>query len=143
MQLSLNQEELWTLQQLVRRAQGNPDYGAAWDKDDMRLIQSGILALEGQSPESEYRLECSEGLLWQIEAQVPQSLDLGRTNRGRVILSKVFKLLDEEAEDVLTPLPAIYRRHFPNSLDYPLDDPNNHTDEDYPADSYVAGAPTR
>ena len=139
MQLSLNTEELWTLQQLIRRAQGSPDYGEAWDRDDMRLIHSGLLALEGRPPEDEYKIDCTEELLWQIEAQVPQSLDLGRSNRGRAILLKVFKLLDEEAEDVLTPIPAVYFKgfHLPDFPDEPLtshfpyDDPNNHTDEDY------------
>ena len=128
MQLSLTLEELWTLQHLMRRAQGSPDYGVVWDRDDMRLIHSGLLALEGKPPEDEYRLECTEGLLWQIEAQVPQSLDLGRSNRGRNILLKVMKLLDEEAESVLTPIPAAFRGAI---FSDPIDDPNDHTDEDY------------
>ena len=128
MQLSLTLEELWTLQHLVRHGQGPPDYGVVWDRDDMRLIHHGLLALDGKPPEDEYRLECTEGLLWQIEAQVPQSLDLGRSNRGRTILLKVMKLLNEEAESVLTPVPEIF---WGAMFSDPVNDPNDYADEDY------------
>ena len=128
MELVLNLDELWTIQQLIRRAQGSPDYGECWGRDDMRLIQQGILGLTAEPVDNVgWGLPVTEGLLWQIEAQVPQSLDLGRTNMGRNILMKVFALLNKEEEDVLTPIGSPFVNAFGD------DDPNDYDSDDaYP-----------
>ena len=128
MELVLTLDELWTLQQLVRRAQGSPDYGECWDQEDMRMIQQGILALTSPTDEQVsqvglplgWALPASEGLLWQIEAQVPQTLDLGRSNIGRSILMKVFALMNKEEEDVRTPIGIPFINAFGD------DDPNDY-----------------
>ena len=89
-------EELWAIQQLVRRTD---QQGRVWDQADMSEVHRGILALTG-STTFFCIIALSEEFLWWIEAQVPQHFDLGRSNRGRNILVKVFHALhDKEKEE--------------------------------------------
>jgi len=105
MVLPLTYEELWWVQNLVRQADRQ---GAPWDRDDMAEVHRGLLRLHGQPAAATWPIPASIGFLWQIENQVPQSLDLGRSNLGRSILMKVFRALHEEGgsyEDI----PAVFR----------------------------------
>ena len=101
-------DELWLIQQLVRETN---NYGAEWDRDDMMHVHAAILNLLGRPSTDTEILDMNEGFLWQIENQVPQNLDLGRSNIGRSILSKVFKALQvvEEQEDAPEDVPAVFR----------------------------------
>lgn len=119
--LSLNLEELWVVQQLVRDSQ---DLGAEWDKDDMKMVHAAILFLQGKDAFTTIDIECSDGLLWQMENQIPQTLDLGRTNRGRDILLKVFAAIQvTEEETYEEPIPDVFRRSF-GDADPCEDDPS-------------------
>lgn len=105
--LSLTCEQWWWVQGLVRRSdhQGEP-----WDREDMGRIHQAILELQGGPAGATAAMEVSLGLLWQIEAQVPQSLDLGRSNLGRTILLAVFHALHDGAEEVgYEDVPACFR----------------------------------
>lgn len=109
--LSLTLEELWFIQQLVRRTD---HLGEPWDREDMRKVHAGILAQQ-----AEYVLDLSEGFWWQVENQIPQTLDLGRSNLGRMILMKVFAVLSMEVEH--EPVPAVFR----DAGDYADDSPDS------------------
>ncbi len=105
MKILLSLEELWFVQQLVRRTD---HLGEPWDRDDMRKVHSSILLLTNKPPDTEHELDVSDGFLWQMENQVPQTLDLGRSNIGRRILVKVFAALNSEV-GYEEPIPAIFR----------------------------------
>ena len=107
--LTLTLEELWAIQQLVRETD---NLGEEWDKDDMKRIHGAILTLIGQQPNTTEDLEASDGLLWQIENQVPQSLDLGRSNLGRSILLKVFTAIQSMEEVYEEPIPDVFRNAY-------------------------------
>ena len=113
MKISLGLEELWFVQQLVRRTD---HLGEPWDREDMRKVHNGILSLAARSPDAEHELDVSDGFLWQMENQVPQALDLGRTNIGRRILVKVFAALNLEV-GYEEPIPAIFRDFDPGPDD--------------------------
>ena len=127
--LSLSLEEFWVIQHLVRDTQ---DQGAEWDQPDMKRIHSAILSHIGKQPDATEDLEVGEGLLWQIENQVPQTLDLGRSNIGRSILLKTFKAIQEleETDDDVEPIPSAFRNAYA-SADSPSPD-------DYPREAGVA-----
>ena len=117
--LTLTLEELWVIQQLVRETD---DLGAEWDKDDMKRIHGAILTLTGQQPNTTEDLEASDGLLWQIENQVPQSLDLGRSNLGRNILLKVFTAIQSMEEVDEESIPDVFRNAYSGEDDTESDD---------------------
>ena len=102
--LTLTCEEWWWVQNLVRRTD---HLGEVWDREDMARIHGAILALTGGPAAATHALEVSDGLLWQIEAQVPQTLDLGRSNLGRHILLAVMRAL--QRTEVRDELPAVFR----------------------------------
>ena len=118
-QLTLTLEELWVIQHLVRETD---DLGAEWDKDDMKRIHGAILTLTGQQPEATEDLEAGDGLLWQIEHQIPQTLDLGRSNLGRSILLKVFAAIQSMEEDHEEPIPDVFRNAYASEDDTESDD---------------------
>ena len=119
-QLTLTLEELWVIQHLVRETD---DLGAEWDKDDMKRIHAAILNLVGRSGLDTEELEASDGFLWQIENQVPQTLDLGRTNVGRSILLKVFAAIQSlEEADYEEPIPDVFRNAYSSEDDTEPDD---------------------
>ena len=117
--LTLTLEELWAIQQLVRETD---NLGEEWDKDDMKRIHGAILTLIGQQPNTTEDLEASDGLLWQIENQVPQSLDLGRSNLGRSILLKVFTAIQSMEEVYEEPIPDVFRNAYSGEDDPESDD---------------------
>ena len=104
--LAVTREEAWWVSHLVRRTD---HLGEVWDREDMAKLHAAILALQGQPPDAEYQLDVGEGFLWQVEAQVPQTLDLGRSNIGRRILLKVFAALSVQKEGNHEPVPAVFR----------------------------------
>ena len=120
MKICLSLEELWFVQQLVCRTD---HLGEPWDRDDMRKIHNGILAVSAQQQEAEHEVDVSEGFLWQMENQVPQTLDLGRSNIGRRILLKVFAALNLEVV-CEEPIPGIFRDYDPGADDA---GPNGHS----------------
>jgi hypothetical protein len=125
MKVSLGIEELWFIQQLVRRTD---HLGEPWDREDMRRIHVAILEAITK-PNEEVEVELGEGFWWLVENQVPQTLDLGRTNLGRRILIKVFAALsgtEEEEDDI----PAVFR-----DSDYDADDRT----DDSPGEAGEAG----
>lgn len=91
-------EELWLIQEKVRQ---HDHQGQAWNRDDMGRIHQAIISLNGNMNDTR-EVDLSVGFLWCVEAQVSQREDLGRTDRGRVILRKVFSVLhngDQGDED--------------------------------------------
>lgn len=127
--LALTQEQWWWVQNLVRRTdhQGEP-----WDRDDMAAVHKAIVSLVDAYPDKQAALEVSTGFLWQIENQVPQSLDLGRSNMGRKILIEVFRALHhEEGAEYVTAIPDVFR------------DANTHEDDTGTDDSAGAKAEPR
>jgi hypothetical protein len=104
--LSLTLEELWWVQNLVRRTD---HLGACWDNDDMRKVHAGILVLSDKPPDAEHALDVGDGFVWLMENQIPQTLDLGRSNLGRRILLKVMAALCLEDEYPVQPIPDIFR----------------------------------
>lgn len=90
--------------------------GEPWDRDDMRKVHAGILA------QQECTLDLSEAFWWQVEAQIPQTLDLGRGNLGRTILLKAFAVLALVEEVVHETVPAVFRDAGDYADDSPDDD---------------------
>jgi hypothetical protein len=85
--LTLN--EAWVIRDCVRKQQ---EYGAVWDRSDMRELHSAILWLS-QHPAEQRQVEMDESVLWLIEQQVPSALMVGSTPVGRDILIKVMVAL--------------------------------------------------
>lgn len=104
--LALTLEQWWWVQGLVRQTDRQ---GAVWDREDMGRVHQAILSLDGAYPDKTAPLEVSTGFLWQIENQVPQSLDVGRSNLGRKILTAVFRALHEAETEVRDEIPAVFR----------------------------------
>ena len=126
--LAVTLEEAWWVQGMVRRTD---HLGEVWDREDMAKLHAAILALQGQPPDSEYQLDVGDGFLWQVEAQVPQTLDLGRSNIGRRILLKVFAALSVQEEGGYEPVPAVFRDVNGWAIDAPheRDDASDYADD--------------
>ena len=113
MEVAFTLEELWFIQLLVRETD---QLGNEWDKEQELKIHAGILALQGRPPETVEPVDFDEDFLWQIENQVPQTLDLGRSNLGRSILLKTFAALQaiEEEKNYEEPIPDVFRNAYPD-----------------------------
>ena len=74
----------------------------------MLKVHQALLNLVDKPPDTEYELEFGRGWFLQVEAQVPQTLDLGRSNIGRRILLKVFAALSVQEEGNHEPVPAVF-----------------------------------